>query len=522
MLERKLELNDEAAKTASASTPVVKAGPKGFSIASADNANIVKLRGVLHFDGRRFFDDATPETADTWILRRVRPTLEGTFNGIFDFRFTPDFAGGRTVVQDAFVAARLKPWAVVTAGKFKVPVGLERLVSASDLRFIERGLPTSLVPNRDLGVQLGGDFAGGAVNYSVGYFNGVTDGGSSGCDRRRCRDRHGGRLGARVFLPAVHQFRQLRPARPGIRRRGHVRRCRRHCDEHAAAGLSHAGPADVLQLSRPTPRDRHDAREQRDVRGRRAAAPRAAGLLLRRQLRRARRVRAGRAGRLARDADGGHALRDADNTAWQVQLSWFATGEDEAFRGFTPGIVFSPGNGTWGAWEFVARYHELDVDDDAFTGGANSFANPLTAASKASAWGVGVNWYLNAELQVVAQLRRDELRRRRRDRRSARRASALHALCVTSDTKAQFHEEFLYNDIHDVFAAGLRRPCSDWRSSQRPRSPPTSPAQRVVRPDARALRRVQQGIRASTGKRKPAKTCRSSNRMADRASRRAR
>jgi len=41
----------------------------------------------------------------------------------------------------------------------------------------------------------------------------------------------------------------------------------------------------------------------------------------------------------------------------------------------------------------VARYHELDVDDDAFTGGANSFANPLTAITKETAYGVGVNWY---------------------------------------------------------------------------------------------------------------------------------
>ena len=44
--------------------------------------------------------------------------------------------------------------------------------------------------------------------------------------------------------------------------------------------------------------------------------------------------------------------------------------------------------------ELVARYHELDIDDDAFIGGADSFANPASSASKASAWGVGVNWYL--------------------------------------------------------------------------------------------------------------------------------
>ncbi len=57
--------------------------------------------------------------------------------------------------------------------------------------------------------------------------------------------------------------------------------------------------------------------------------------------------------------------------------------------------MFSLENGTWGAWELVARYHELDIDDAAFVGGADSFANPASAASKASAWGVGVNWYLN-------------------------------------------------------------------------------------------------------------------------------
>ena len=49
----------------------------------------------------------------------------------------------------------------------------------------------------------------------------------------------------------------------------------------------------------------------------------------------------------------------------------------------------------WGALELVARYHELDIDDDTFVGGTDSFANPDSAASKASAWGVGVNWYLN-------------------------------------------------------------------------------------------------------------------------------
>ncbi len=314
VLERKLELQDEATKAAVPNTPVVRASPQqGFRIQSADSANVVRLRGVLHFDGRRFSDDITPATADTWIFRRVRPTLEGTLNGIYDFRFTPDFAGGRTFILDAFVAARLKPWAVVTAGKFKVPVGLERLVSATDLRFIERALPTSLVPNRDLGLQLGGDIAGGLVNYSVGYFNGVSDGGSSDSNTPTpdAENDTKGDWAARVFFQPFLNSDNFALARPGLRRRGHIRRFDRQYDDDTAARLSHAGPADVLQLSRDHGRQRRDCRGERHVRGRRASPLDAAGVLLRRQLRRARRVRERLAGRHAHDTDCRRALCDA-------------------------------------------------------------------------------------------------------------------------------------------------------------------------------------------------------------------
>jgi phosphate-selective porin OprO/OprP len=91
---------------------------------------------------------------------------------------------------------------------------------------------------------------------------------------------------------------------------------------------------------------------------------------------------------------GGVTLSDTlTHSAWQTQFSWFVTGEEEAFRGFTPGSTWQPGKEGTGAIELVARYQELDIDDDTFAGGANSFANPLTAVSKATAYGVGVNWY---------------------------------------------------------------------------------------------------------------------------------
>lgn len=397
VLERKLELNDEAAKAAATSTPVVKAGPKGFSFQSADGANVVKLRGTLHFDGRRYFDDITPATADTWTFRRIRPTLEGTLNGIYDFRFTPDFAGGRTIILDAFLAARLKPWATITAGKFKVPVGLERLVSAADLRFIERGLPTSLVPNRDLGIQLGGDFAGGVVNYSIGYFNGVNDGTSSDANTPTAdteNDTQGDWAGRVFFQPFLNSDNfALRGLGFGV----------------AGTYVDSTGSTTTSLLPGYRTPGQQSFFSYRSTTAAAGTTPAVNGTFADGE-----RLRIspqayyylgsfgllGEYAQVSQDVTrvtptAGTRSASLDNTAWQVQFAWFLTGEDEAFKGFTPNSIFSLDNHTWGAFELVARYHELDIDDDAFIGGADSFANPATAASKASAWGVGVNWYLN-------------------------------------------------------------------------------------------------------------------------------
>jgi len=88
-----------------------------------------------------------------------------------------------------------------------------------------------------------------------------------------------------------------------------------------------------------------------------------------------------------------------DNKAWQLQFSWLLTGEEQTFRGPNPANPFQVGKPGWGAWEVVARVHELTIDDDAFTGGAASFANPLTSARNAKAAGIGLNWYLNQNVK---------------------------------------------------------------------------------------------------------------------------
>jgi phosphate-selective porin OprO and OprP len=391
VLERKLELQQEAATAAAASAPRITASASRLQIGSTDNSNFIRFRGTLHTDNRFFGGDSVPETADTFILRRVRPTLEGTFGGIYDFRFMPDFAGGRTVIVDAYAAARFKPGAVLTVGKFKPPVGLERLQSSADIRFIERALPTNLVPNRDLGVQLSGDFAGGAFSYQLGYFNGVTDGNSSdSLPTPDVESDTAGDYAARVFLqPFINSENfNLRglgfgigttwqdvPGNPG----------NTYLSAYRSPGQQSVFSYRANTATGVTPNNATFANGERL-----RLAPQlyyyrgSFGLL-------------GEYTQVEQDVSrtvaGATRTDTLTNSAWQVQFSWFVTGEEEAFRGFTPGSTLQPGKPGWGAFEVVARYHELDVDDDAFAGGANSFANPLTAISKETAYGVGVNWY---------------------------------------------------------------------------------------------------------------------------------
>ena len=395
VLERKLEIKEEADKSTASSVAVVKASSRGFSISSADSKNQVKLRGVLHVDGRALTSDDPGDVTDTWQATRVRPIVEGTLGGIFDFRFTPDFGQGRTVIQDAYVVGRFAASFQVTAGKFKSPVGLERLQSASDIRFVARGFPTNLAPNRDLGLQVGGNLLGDRLSYAVAWLNGSNDGASSETfsDSDPNSDKEwAGRLFAHPFA-ASDSF-ALRGLGLGI----------------AATYTNQAGTAaQTLLPTYRTPgqstffRYRTGATPTLASGERTRTAPQfyyyvgSLGLL-------------GEYTRVSQDVarTTTTGMREAslDTTAWQLAVSWLLTGEEATFRGFEPNSAFSLDSDTWGAFELVARYHVLDPDDDAFTGGADSFADPNVSARKASAWGLGLDWYLNDNLKWVLNYER--------------------------------------------------------------------------------------------------------------------
>lgn len=366
----------------------VKADSGGFSFGTADGANVIKLRPLVHFDGRFFQDDAAPDGSDTWLLRRVRPTIEGTFANRFDFRITSDFAGGRTVLQDAYVAARFSDAARVQVGKFKAPVGLERLQSADDMRFIERSLVTGLVPNRDLGVQLSGDLAGRRVSYAIGLFNGVPDGGSSDSSSDSDADNDKD-IAARVFVQPFGTNKDHVLAGLGFGIGGTYVDSTGTTDRPLLGSYRSGGQQTIFRWrtgANGTFADGERLRWSPQFHYYRGPF----GLI-------------GEYAQVSQDVSRATAtgLRSdsVDIEAWQLTASWIVTGEANGYRRPRPSRPFTVDGGGTGAVEIAVRYNQLEIGDEAFAGGADSFADPAVSVRKAQAWGVGVNWYLNANLK---------------------------------------------------------------------------------------------------------------------------
>src|SRR5689334_11577616 len=184
ILSRKGELAEEAATEKAKATPTVSLGASGLQIRSADSNFVMRVGGHLQVDGR-FFPSNTSATDDAFLIRRARPIIEGTVFDKFDYRLMLDVGSGLNAtaqnvgfLQDGYVNARLLPEFQIQAGKFKEPVGLERLQSDVDYLFTERSYPTQIVPNRDVGVQVHGSLWQGLATYQIGAFNGTPDGGS--------------------------------------------------------------------------------------------------------------------------------------------------------------------------------------------------------------------------------------------------------------------------------------------------------------------------------------------------------
>ena len=446
VLARKGEITEEETAAAKKTTPVVKASASGFGFASADGKNEIKFRGLVQTDGRIFSNGANDvrsrsrnraglldadgfnDANDTALLRRVRPTLEGKIDGTYAFRFTPEFAGGSASVVDAYTDANFNPAFNVRAGKFKSAVGLERLQSGGDIKFVERSYVTNaILPNRDLGISLYGDVLANKVNYNLGLVNGVSDGGNITTGTQYDgKAEVTGRIFTTPFNDSTSALSGLGFGIGATYTKFTGEQNLNWQDTTAADATRNGLPSYVTEGQQTF--FRYGGNAVAD--GKRFRfSPQASyylgpfGLI-------AEYARVEQDVALTTKNNGDKGTDNADfqalpivaNTnkrlkhdAWEVAASWLLTGEDASFKGVKPKNSFDLNKGGLGAWELVARYSRIDLDKATFKNnaatpvnadenlgtGLDAYADPTLSARSAQTWTAGVNWYLSQNTKLV-------------------------------------------------------------------------------------------------------------------------
>ena len=338
----------------------------GFFIQTANGDYRLLFGFVGQFDGRFSVDDPLPIT-NTFAMRKLRPTFSGRVARYFDFKFMPDFGNGTAVTADAYFDVRFSPKLRVRTGKDKTPVGYELLMGDAFVLFPERSLASSLVPNRDVGVAVQGDLSP-KFFYAGGVFNGVPDGSSSATD---VDSNQGKDLAGRIV---VQPFRTTGSTATG-----------------ALNGLGfQVGGSTGKQSGTGLPTFRTSVGQTYFAY---AAGTTADGS----------RVRVSPAVFYYYKGFGGFAeyMRSRQNLAragvteqavnhgWEVTGSYVLTGERASDRGVRPASPFDPPAGKWGALQVVARYTEVEFDEDIFALGLAAAGS----AEKARSYTIGVNWY---------------------------------------------------------------------------------------------------------------------------------
>lgn len=370
--------------------PVAKPEPKkkpwgGLRMTSEDKAFSLRVGGQFNVDATVFPNDQAQAQNDEVRIRRARLQVRATTARYFDFRFLFDVTDARLQILDAVLETNALEEVKLRLGKDKSPVSFDRLQSSTALHLLERSPTAGMTGNRDIGVQLAGKIDGGLIDYQLGLWDGTVDGASTEQNVGDTFD-FAGRV---TFQPFIHAgLPALANLQLGV----------------SGSYGKEAGTATATQLA--TYRTSGRATWFRYASGADLATTAVAD---------GDRVRLG--GHLlwqygpvlvfAEVIQSSQAITLADRTedishlGFAAQASWVLTGDDASWTGLTPDCPFDPAAGGWGAFELVARWGGVIIDDLAFDAG---FADPTRSARRLDLFGVGLNWYLDRSLKLQANV----------------------------------------------------------------------------------------------------------------------
>lgn len=519
LLERKLEVDKEVNDNYRKSAAKVDVGQNGFKIGTADGDWQLRLRGFLQADFAGFVNDRLSHgnglgwdntlhnhggaityypnglAQDRFQITRARIQFAGTIAKYTDFLIAEDFGQGQSRLFDAWTDFHYWQPLSIAIGKQKGPQDLERLQNAPNIVFDQRGYPTQLAANRQIGAMIHGEFGGPGYDvkyvqnishsneffsYQAGIFNGSFDNQAvQNSDTTNLNDKE---YAGRIF---AHPFRntEIEPLqRLGLGFAGN------YTDFNQTAGLNQAplqsmGQSNILTYSSGAvvPGTRYSNTTQtvgiftgnggspattgggivdpKNITMQSVSTVYSGAMLNGGQYHVAPQgywywgpfgimadwtqttqqlsvtqntvstttnqadVNAQATGTTTTGTTGLPGYRaitttvkssqptpipgkSQTNTAWQAQVSYVLTGEENTYWQIKPTKSFDPFNGNWGAVQAAFRWTELNIDGSTFTnyGSASNplylYADPRNSVTHAQTWGLSMNWYLNSNVKL--------------------------------------------------------------------------------------------------------------------------
>jgi phosphate-selective porin OprO/OprP len=391
IVERKLELSQEAA--AKKDGPRVVTGERGFGIGDADRQYEIKLQGLLQVDGRRLFGSDDPvlrDKTDTFLIRRARLYFDTTVLGLADARIMPDFGNNTVALLDAYVDLHPTQFLRLRVGKFKPPIGLERLQTDAYVPLPERALDSNLSAQRDVGAELWGDIANAAIHYELVWLNGNPDGTLNDID-----DEHAKTYGGRIFLRPLQlgdlhagdlgfgfAFETGNEKGSNVVTNGVASNTWLPTFKSVSQNTIYTYISNTMDPTQTVFASHHHTRVNPQLY-----------------------YYYGPVGLLAewvheyQEVGKGATVGAVNNQAGHVTVSFAINGEN-SYDGVRPKAPANWATKDIGAIELVVRYGWLDTDNLGFTDSA--YADPSKSVTKAQEWTFGANWWLNRNVKLYA------------------------------------------------------------------------------------------------------------------------
>jgi phosphate-selective porin OprO/OprP len=335
-----------------------RASDGSFSAESADSALKFKVK-VFEDNASDFIDDNIPPN-DTFV-HRARATLKGVVSDSISYKLVPKFSDDTATLSDGYVDLKAALSTILRLGKFNSPLGLERLQLASNLHFMEHADFIEVMPSQEIGAQ----FLGSILEHKLSYAVAVTTGTPNTDDSLLTNLDTDFEYSARFFaeptesstvgvggtvVDAQGSGNDFLPRfQPLIEESANAVAPSGEYLHWSPGAYYYGGPVGVV----------------------------------------------GEYSQYELEINHGAATNTRTNEVAQLTTVYVLTGEGASYTEVTPDQPV--GSGGWGAWELAARYAMLEQDLTTF----QLFDDPATEVSEAETWGVGVNWYMTANMKAV-------------------------------------------------------------------------------------------------------------------------